>query len=313
MEPKARYITIGLFTIIGVIATLVIVLWLGKMATDQNWRYYVVEFNESVSGLSRGSEVQFTGLKIGEVTKLELDKEHTNRVYAYIRVSEDIPIYEDVKASLSIVGITGQAVIAMSGGTPNSKELKGEDEDDPDVIKATQSALSQLLSGSGSMVSNLSETMVSVNKLFNEKNIKNMGEIIDHVSTITGAVAAKDEDISATVTSLRRIADSSGEAIKSFQKVANTTDQILNQSGKKAVDSMAQAMVSIQKVSKDIQHVLDQNKGNLANGVSGLQEIGPAVYEFKRSVNTLNSILRSFEKNPGAYLLEGNKLREFHP
>lgn len=127
METKARYTLVGLFTIVGIILVLGGVLWLGKLSSaNKDWRYYVVEFRESVSGLSKGSAVQYSGLKIGEVNEIRLGK-NPNNVYAYIKVGKDIPIKEDVIARLSVVGITGQAVIAMSGGTAERPNLVGEE------------------------------------------------------------------------------------------------------------------------------------------------------------------------------------------
>ena len=95
MEKNANYALVGLSTIILVLALGVFVVWLARFQFAQQNDIYDVLFNGPVRGLSEGGEVQFNGIKVGEVTKIALDRTNPSRVIARIRVTSDVPIRVD--------------------------------------------------------------------------------------------------------------------------------------------------------------------------------------------------------------------------
>ena len=66
----------------------VFVVWLARLQFAKQYDYYDVDFKGPVRGLSSGGEVYFNGIKVGEVTKLSLDKANPNRVVAVAPVKE---------------------------------------------------------------------------------------------------------------------------------------------------------------------------------------------------------------------------------
>src|SRR5450830_935091 len=114
METRAHHVLIGCFTLLAVAGALLFSLWLARARGDQDLRFYTVVFNEAVSGLSRGSAVQHSGIKVGDVVRLSLDPADPRRVLARIRVDGHIPIRKDTSAALSLTGITGTSVIQLS-------------------------------------------------------------------------------------------------------------------------------------------------------------------------------------------------------
>ena len=145
MEPRAHHVLIGLFTVLMVAAALGFALWLSKTSSDQELRDYDVIFNEAVSGLSQGSAVQYSGIKVGDVISLRLDPQDPRKVRAHIRVSATTPIKQNTRARLSITGITGAALIQLHGGTPESPILESQDDRREEII-ADPSPLSRLMS-----------------------------------------------------------------------------------------------------------------------------------------------------------------------
>jgi len=95
METRAHHVLIGLFTVLVAAAAVLFCLWLNKSSGDKNLNYYTVVFNEAVSGLSKGSPVQYSGIKVGDVVGLTLDPQDPRKVLARIRVEGNIPIKQD--------------------------------------------------------------------------------------------------------------------------------------------------------------------------------------------------------------------------
>ena len=73
METKANYVLIGLFTLAVMVGAFGFIFWLHHAAGTGDRVAYRVIFDGSVSGLRTGGPVLFNGIRVGEVTRLQLD------------------------------------------------------------------------------------------------------------------------------------------------------------------------------------------------------------------------------------------------
>lgn len=124
MEKNANYATVGLTTLILTVAMIVFVVWLGRLSFARDFDLYDIVFQGPVRGLNEGGEVHFNGIKVGEVTKIGLDKVNPRNVIARVRVAEDVPIRGDSYATLEPQGITGLNYVQISPGTATRPLLK---------------------------------------------------------------------------------------------------------------------------------------------------------------------------------------------
>ncbi|MBL7590285.1 MCE family protein, partial [Escherichia coli] len=69
-----------------------------------------IVFSGSVGGLSRGSSVNFNGIKVGEVTDIRLAPQDPRRVLATIKVDPATPLRADTRARLDSAMLTGVSV-----------------------------------------------------------------------------------------------------------------------------------------------------------------------------------------------------------
>ena len=112
METRANYVVIGAFTLAAVVGAFLFVMWIAGYATPGGRRSIQVVFNGSVSGLSNGANVNFNGIKVGEVTHLTFSRNDPHQVVADIDVSADAPIDRNTKARLETAGITGAVAVS---------------------------------------------------------------------------------------------------------------------------------------------------------------------------------------------------------
>ncbi|NLY64304.1 MAG: MCE family protein [Alcaligenaceae bacterium] len=313
MEPKAHHVLIGIFTVVCTAAALLFALWLGgKSASAVNTRNYIVEFHEGVSGLSTGSAVQYSGIKIGEVVSLSLHPQDPRKVQVRVKLQANVPIKQDVKAKLSITGITGLSVIEFSGGTPESPPLQGIDGKDP-VIIATPSALSALLNDGGSLMSNLSELIVSAKNILSDENAERVGKTLDNIENISGFLSGQDNNVDALLTELTTMVKQINGAMGFVTDLVNNTNQLVSQQGAAVLQSASQAMRSLEDAGANIQGLIKANQGAIGQGMQGLKGIGPALLEFRNAFSELQLIIRRLKDNPSEYLLRGNQIQEFKP
>ena len=76
-----------------------------------------IVFSGSVGGLSRGSSVNFNGIKVGEVTDIRLAPQDPRRVLATIKVDPATPLRADTRARLDSAMLTGVSLhVPVKGG-----------------------------------------------------------------------------------------------------------------------------------------------------------------------------------------------------
>ena len=124
MEIKARYVLIGLFTLAAIAAGFAFVYWLETTGGLGKRTSYEVRFHNTVSGLLTGSPVLFDGIRVGEVTGLKLVPNEPKEIDVTIAVDANTPVRADTQASLDFQGLTGVAVVTLTGGSADAPLLK---------------------------------------------------------------------------------------------------------------------------------------------------------------------------------------------
>ena len=109
MEIRARYTLIGLFTLSIIAAAFGFVYWLNNTGGLSRRTVYEIRFENSVSGLLKGAAVLFNGIRVGEVTNLQLSPDDPRNVSATVAVAADTPIRADTHVGLEFQGLTAHA------------------------------------------------------------------------------------------------------------------------------------------------------------------------------------------------------------
>ena len=182
MEKNANYALVGLSSLILFIGLVIFVVWLARISFSQEYDLYDIVFDGPVRGLNQGGEVHFNGIKVGEVTKIALDRTNPSRVIARARVTSDVPIRVDSYATLEPQGITGVNYVQITAGTPSKPLLKVVEKAKCEragispcipILKTQRSALADLLEGGGTVLTRTIEALDRVNRVLSEQNIKN--------------------------------------------------------------------------------------------------------------------------------------------
>ncbi|WP_137887013.1 MlaD family protein [Pseudomonas sp. 2FE] len=312
METRAHHVLIGLFTVLVVAAALLFGLWLTKSSADSEFTLYDIVFNEAVTGLSKGSAVQYSGIKVGDVVQLKLDPQDPRKVWARVRLAGDTPIKQNTRAKLALTGITGGAFIQLNSGSPDSPALAGKN-GQVAVIVADPSPIATLLANGEDLLSNINTFVDSANRMFSPENAARISRTLEHLDLATGVLAEQHNDIREV---LQQLASASKQASLTLEQSAHlmrSANGLLDQQGKAALDSAQQALAALARASRNIEHLLNDNHDSLNAGIRGLGEIGPAVSELRETLSGLRSISRRLEEDPASYLLGGDKSKEFEP
>jgi phospholipid/cholesterol/gamma-HCH transport system substrate-binding protein len=287
------------------VAAVLFSLWLAKAGQDAETRDYDIVFLEGVRGLSRGSAVQYNGLRVGEVRQLRLDPNDLQRVRAQVSIQASIPIHEDTQARLALAGITGQSVIELSGGTPNSPLLEATGDGLP-MIVASPSPLAQLMAGGEELMTQISKLLDNANTFLSSENSQSLSASLQKLEVLMGQLSTASEGVPSLVKEL-------SQASQQATTLLSSTQGLVDRQGTQAMNAIQKSMEDFSRATQSLNKLLEQNSAAIGRGAQGLTEIEPALRELRQVLAGFRAVTSRLEDNPAGYLLGRDKLQEFTP
>jgi phospholipid/cholesterol/gamma-HCH transport system substrate-binding protein len=225
METRANYAMIGLFTLAVFAGMLGFIYWFASGRSNGVKTSYRVVFTGSVSGLSRGSLVRFNGLRVGEVTLIDLVPSDPSRVMAIIEVDQKTPVKTDTRARLEYQGLTGQASIQLSGGTAQAAALTAPDGGRA-VIFADRSDFQDILETAQRLGQRADSILAKAEKLVAD-NEGSIGNTIRSVETFAKALADNSAGVGAFLASVGDTAQRISSLSTRLEALSVTADDLL--------------------------------------------------------------------------------------
>jgi phospholipid/cholesterol/gamma-HCH transport system substrate-binding protein len=223
METRANYFVIGLFTLAVTAAVFGFVYWFQNVGGHGERAYYSAVFNGSVSGLNAGSAVLFNGIRVGEVTKLQLDPARPKQVIAILAVDKTVTVRKDTEIGVEFQGLTGVAAVALRGGSPASPALAG-DKDHPPMLTAAPGTTQDVTQGAR-------DTLRRLDSLLDE-NKEAFHSALANLDTFSQSLARNSERIDKITQGLQNLAageDGKGgelfEAVHSIRTLSDHLDE----------------------------------------------------------------------------------------
>lgn len=307
METRANHVLIGAFTLGVCLFAVLFALWMAKYTTEKAYAEYDVVFQEAVTGLSTGSQVLYSGISVGEVRALSLMKDDPRKVVARVRLSAETPVRTDTRAKLTMTGLTGVAVIQLSGGSPGAPRLEGGNGKDVPVIQTEPSALQNI-------AATANEIVERINRLLSDANVERITRTLDQLDQVTGSIAAEREEISALIQNARAASEKLDATLASADRTINNLDQNLVQELPGLVDKLDSTLSQLESASKNANGILNENRDSWAEfSQDGLGQVGPTMRQLRGLIREIDDLANKLENNPAGYLLGREEPEEFEP
>ncbi len=196
METRARYLAIGLFTLTVIAAGFAFVYWLYSGGGFRERATYQIRFDGPVSGLLVGSAVLFNGIRVGEVTDLDLTAENPKEVLATIAIAPSTPVRTDTMVGMDFQGLTGAPVILLTGGSATAPVVRPQDATIPTLVAEP---------GSGqSMTQAARDTLKKLDGILAD-NADPLHNVIENFKTFSDALARNSDKVDSVVAGLERM------------------------------------------------------------------------------------------------------------
>jgi len=316
VQSKVNYALVGLFVII-LFATLAgIVFWLTLSGDNKTFDRYRVYFRESVAGLNPKATVRYRGVQVGQVESIRLDVNNPDQVDVVLDIERGTPIRRDTIATLSTRGLTGVASVELSGGgSPLPLEQKSKRE--LPVIEAGPSLVARLDDAFNNILTNANNLSNRLERLLGDENQIAITQTLQHITSITGAVADRADSIRRTITNAETFtATLAGRA----DRLGRSLDQLsiaLEKSGD--LSSQAQATLSdfragaqavrrtadtFNRTGQDLSHLAKDGQRELQRlGQNTVPELNTLLTQVGDLAAVLQRLAELLEQNPRALLL----------
>jgi phospholipid/cholesterol/gamma-HCH transport system substrate-binding protein len=298
MERNANYALVGFSTFLLFIGLIVFAVWLARVAYGREYDLYDILFEGPVQGLSQGGDVDFNGIKVGEVTRIALDRTDPSHVIARARVTSDVPIRKDSYATLEPQGVTGVNYVQITAGTPNAPLLKDTvPRGEVPVIHTRPGTLSSLLRGGGTILASAAQSLDRINRLLSDKNLANISGAIGDVHAITTEARNRKQlfaDADKAITSI----DSAAQSIK---QLSDNGNQLLATDGKRSLHELADAAAEIKAASADARVLVKKLEGPTTDfATNGLPQLTQAISSLQQAADSMSRLAAEAEQSPQA-------------
>jgi phospholipid/cholesterol/gamma-HCH transport system substrate-binding protein len=300
METRANFVMIGVFTLAVIAGAFSFVLWFSGLSRTADHQTFELVFTGSVSGLSRGSTVLFNGLRVGQVSEIHFVPDDPRRVSVLVEVMDNVPVKTDTKARLEMQGLTGGAVIALSGGAPDSPALVSEN-GKPPMLVAEPSQLQNIMESVQNLSTKADAALGKVDALLSD----NSGAIADAVKNIDSFSKALSENSAGVNSALAGISDLGrkiGPLSDRLQSLSEHLDKVVG-----AVDPE-----SVRRVVGDVQSLADvlaKDEGSIDSTLTDTaalaKRLNGASVQLDATLGDFDSLLKSVDTHKVANFLDG--------
>lgn len=300
MERDAHYAAVGIATVALLAALAVFAIWLARLQFNDSYDLYDIVFTGPVNGVSEGGEVHFNGIRVGEVTDLNLDPNRGDQVIARVRLDATTPVRVTSRAQLEPQGITGLNFVQITAGTPGSPLLKTQYADDVvPVIQSQASPFAELLSGSGTVLAQAVDALNRINRVMSDDNIRSISATFKNVESMSNELEARK----GMFKELEEALTKANAAVGEYQALGVDARRLVNGDGAEAVANINAAAADARTAIASINRTatgLEGPAGELAT--NGIPQLLDAIQGLQEATDSLQGLVDDVRASPRDFI-----------
>ncbi|MFK8028692.1 MAG: MlaD family protein [Gammaproteobacteria bacterium] len=305
MTPRSSYVLVGVFVLMLGAALIAGLLWLTTGGPPRDYAGYLVYMTESVSGLNVDAEVKYRGVSVGRVSEVKLDPENFERVRIVLLVLEDIPIKTDTVATLELQGITGIAIINLTGGSTEAGQVKRVGDEEYPIIASRPSLLMRLDDSISELFTSIKETSDRMAEMLNKENQATITATLHNAESMTASLSARADELTELMANTNTLVSKLDTATA---RLPDLVDQFTRTAGalEAMATNMADAADTLLETSSDLKVTVASSGADVrAFTSSALPQASQLVQELKITAGNLRAVSESLQDDPSRVLFGG--------
>jgi phospholipid/cholesterol/gamma-HCH transport system substrate-binding protein len=285
MKITGTAIKLGIFSLVLLLFTAIIIVVFGQMRFDRTTGYSAIFSN--ASGLRAGQFVRASGVEVGKVSKVELI-DNGSKVKIDFDVDRSLELFDQTSASIRYLNLIGDRYMELKRGDSNKRLAAGG----TIPMERTQPALDldALIGGfrpvfralDPDKVNNIAQSIITI---FQGQG-GTINDILDQTASLTSALADRDQAIGEVIKNLNTVLDTTVKHQQQFDDTVKNFELLIT-GLKNREDPIASSVANISNAAGTVADLLADNRPLLQSTIGQLEATQQPLVDQKAELNDL--------------------------
>ncbi len=313
METRSNYIMVGAVTVALLAGVLIFIVWLAGLS-NKSTKCYDIYFAQDVGGLNKGSNVSFSGVPVGQVTRISLLPNRPEFVWVRIEIEEQTPVLQGTSAQIKGVGFTGVSEIQLTGAERGRAPIEQAGPQGCPVIPATSGGLGALLNSAPELIDRIQRLTERLTELLNDKNQNAISDILENLDATTAELRKRAPEMGDTIAEIKIASHNAGVAADNVAKLTDNTNRLVTEQGRPAAQDLRTAIAHVQQAADNLNAMVTDARPGVQNfSKSTLPEANRLVREMRDLTQSLKGVSERVEQGGIGGTLGPEKLPDYKP
>jgi phospholipid/cholesterol/gamma-HCH transport system substrate-binding protein len=313
VETRSNYVLVGAVTVALLAGVLLFIVWLAGLSNKQT-KCYDIYFAEGVGGLNKGSNVTFSGVPVGQVSKISLLPNRPEFVWVRIDVEQQTPVLQGTSAQIHGVGFTGVSEIQLTGAERGRPPIQQMGPQGCPVIPATSGGISALLNSAPELIDRIQRLTERLTELLSDKNQNSIADILENIDATTAELRKRAPEMGQTIADIQVAAHNAGLAANNVAALSANANNLVSEQGRPAVENLNKAIVSAQHAADSLDSMITDARPGVQNfSKETLPEANKLVHDLRTLSQSLKSVSDRVNQQGIGGALGPEKLPDYKP
>jgi phospholipid/cholesterol/gamma-HCH transport system substrate-binding protein len=304
---------VGAVTVALLAGTLLFIVWLAGLSNTTK-KCYDIYFAQGVGGLNKGSNVSFSGVPVGQVTKISLLPNRPEFVWVRVDVDDQTPVLQGTSAQIHGVGFTGVSEIQLTGAERGKAPIRQVGPQGCPVIPATSGGISALLNSAPELIDRIQRLTERLTELLSDQNQNSISDILENIDVTTQQLRAHAPELGETIAEIKIASHNAGLAANNVAALTDNTNRLVNEQGRPAMENLNKAIVSARQAADNLDSMITDARPGVQNFTkSTLPEANKLVHDLRTLSNSLEQISNRVNQQGIGGALGPEKLPDYKP
>ena len=306
---------VGLFLILGTMAAISMVIWVGMSGKLNKGAHYVVYFDESVQGLDKDSQVKYRGVSIGRVENIQVAPDG-KLIEVLAAINSDLIPKGRLVAQLKSVGITGIMFIEMDqlpekepfqppvlSFKPRHPVIPSRPSDISQIFRDVESVVRRVsLIDFEAIAKKVSRDLDTLDRAVNDADLKKLSAqftvAMNRLNTIL-----EPRQWTQVLSTVNKAGTDIDARVNEVQKVIEHIDQVVRH----VEVILAENQAAVHEAAKDLRQTARDSSALVSSTdarIAGLyRNLLISAQNLEKATDQINSLLESLTQDPGQAIL----------
>ena len=312
METRSNYVMVGAVTVALLVGTLLFIVWLAGLSTTTKKCYDI--YFPAVGGIAKGSNVSFSGVPVGQVTKISLLPNRPEFVWVRVEVDQQTPVLEGTTAEIHSISLAGANEIQLNGAQRGKAAIDNVGPQGCPVIPASTGGLSALLNSAPELLGRIQSLTERLTELLSDKNQNSIADILENIDRTSKTLADRAPQMADTMNQIQIAARNAGLAANNVATLANNTNGLITQQGRPAVENLNKTIISAREAADNLNGMITDARPGVQNFTKEtLPEANKLVRDLRQLSSSLESVTNRVNQQGIGGALGPAKLPDYNP